>query len=138
MASSPEHLQALIDALSSYCAILHMQISVPKTKIMVVSPVAAPAVAFSCNDNPIEQAVLVPVLQYGCRVWGMHSPRVAAANRAPLELQCLYDYYLRTICGLLPSTPHRMLFAQLGLLPLQVLWWQQTLRFWNSFWLRCL
>jgi len=36
MASSPEHLQALIDALSSYCAILHMEISVPKTKVMVV------------------------------------------------------------------------------------------------------
>ncbi|KAA6423862.1 MAG: hypothetical protein FRX49_06432 [Trebouxia sp. A1-2] len=32
MASSPEHLQALIDALSSYCALLHMEISVPKTK----------------------------------------------------------------------------------------------------------
>ncbi|DBB02820.1 TPA: hypothetical protein ACH3X1_016715 [Trebouxia sp. C0004] len=55
MASSPEHLQALIDALSSYCAILHMEISVLKTKVMVVSPVPAPAVAFSCNDNPIEQ-----------------------------------------------------------------------------------
>ena len=25
------------------------------------------------------QAVLVPVLQYECQVWGMHSPRVAAA-----------------------------------------------------------
>ncbi|DBA75844.1 TPA: hypothetical protein ACH3X1_010246 [Trebouxia sp. C0004] len=75
------------------------------------------------------QAVLVPALQYGCQVWGMHSPRVAAANRARLDLQRLYDYYLRTICGLLPSTPHRMLFAELGLLPLQLLWWQQTLRF---------
>ncbi|DBB04441.1 TPA: hypothetical protein ACH3X1_012920 [Trebouxia sp. C0004] len=128
MASSPcEDLQALIDALSSYCAILHMGFSVPKTKIMVVSPVPAPAVACSCNDNPIEQittfkylglhfhqlgavvhlinpirskaggswaavqrrhsllqcgktinlhlhslqAVLVPVLQYGCQEWGM-------------------------------------------------------------------
>ena len=28
------------------------------------------------------QAVLVPVLQYGCETWRMHSPRVAAANRA--------------------------------------------------------
>ncbi|DBB00153.1 TPA: hypothetical protein ACH3X1_016723 [Trebouxia sp. C0004] len=55
MASLPEHLQAVIDALSSYCAILHMEISVPKTEIMVVSLTHAPAVAFSCNDNPIEQ-----------------------------------------------------------------------------------
>ncbi len=30
-----------------------MEISVLKTKVMVVSPV--PAVAFSCNGNPIEQ-----------------------------------------------------------------------------------
>ena len=57
MASSPEHLQPLIDALSSYCAILHMEISIPKTKAIVVSPgpVPAPAVAFSCNGNAVEQ-----------------------------------------------------------------------------------
>ena len=55
MASSPEQLQALIDALSSCCAMLHMEISIPKTKIMVFSPVPAPAVEFSCNDSPIEQ-----------------------------------------------------------------------------------
>ncbi len=46
MASSHEHLQALIDALSSYCAVLQMEVSVLKTKMMVVSPVPAPAVAF--------------------------------------------------------------------------------------------
>ena len=39
VASSLEQLQALIDALSSYCAMLHMEISVPKTKVMVVSRV---------------------------------------------------------------------------------------------------
>ena len=55
MASSPEQLQALIDALSSYCANLHMEISMPKTKIVVVSPVPTPAVAFSCNGNFIQQ-----------------------------------------------------------------------------------
>ncbi len=32
-----------------------MEISVLKTKVMVVSPVPAPAVAFLCNGNPIEQ-----------------------------------------------------------------------------------
>ena len=54
----------------------------------------------------------------------MHNPRVAAANRARLELQRLqlYDHYLRNICDLLPSTPHKMLLAALGLLPLQVFW----------------
>ena len=56
----------------------------------------------------------------------------ATANRARSDLQCLYDYYLRTICDLLPSTPRKMLLAELGLLPLQVFWWRQTLHFWNS------
>ena len=78
------------------------------------------------------QAVLLPVLQYGCQVRGMHSPHVAAANLARLDLQRLYDYYLSTICDLLPSTPRKMLLAELGLLPLQVFWWRQTLKFWNS------
>ncbi len=32
-----------------------MEISVLKTKVMVVSPVPAPAVAFLCNGNPVEQ-----------------------------------------------------------------------------------
>ena len=57
-------------------------------------------------------AVLVPVLQYGCQVWGMHSPHVAAAKHARLNLQRLYDYYLRTTCDLLPSTPRRMLLVE--------------------------
>ena len=53
------------------------------------------------------QAVLVPVLQYGCQIWGMYSPRVAAANDARAALLCWNDYYLR-------------------------FWWRQTLQLWNS------
>ena len=40
------------------------------------------------------QAILVPVLQYGCQIWSMHSPHVAAANDACAALQRLNDYYL--------------------------------------------
>ena len=60
------------------------------------------------------QAVLVPVLQDGCQVWGMHNPLVAAARLAHIDLQYLYDSYLRTICDLLPSTPGRMPLAELA------------------------
>ncbi len=188
MASSPGQLQALIDALASYCATLHLEISVPKTKVMIVANVSTVLVAFTCNGNPVEQvtsfrylglhfhqsgaishviqpikakaggswatvqrrhsllqcgkainlhlrllhAILVPVMQYGCEVWGMHSPRVAIANGARSGLQHLYDHYLRTICDLRPSTPRKMMLAELGLLPLQVFWWRQALQFWNS------
>ena len=55
LASSPEQLQALIDALAAYCTTLQMEISVPKTKVMVVTAMAAPVVAFTCNGNPAEQ-----------------------------------------------------------------------------------
>ena len=68
------------------------------------------------------EAILVPVLQYRCQIWGMHTPRVAAANDARAALQRLHDYYLRTICRLLPSTPCRLILTELGLLPLQVFW----------------
>ena len=65
------------------------------------------------------QAILVPALQYGCQIWGMHSPRAAVANDAYAALQRLYDYYLRTIYRLLLSTPRRLLLTELGLLPLR-------------------
>ena len=51
-AFSPEQLQALIDALSSYCAVLYMEISLAKTQFVIVSHVPAPAVTFSCNSTP--------------------------------------------------------------------------------------
>ena len=181
-------LQALIDALAAYCATLHMEISVPKTKVMIVSAAPAPPQTFSCNGSPVEQVTtfkylglhfhqsgsiarlvepiksraggswavvqrrhsllqcgntvnlhlyllqttLVPVLQYGCEIWGMHSPRVVAANGARDALQRLYDYYLRTVCRLSPSTPRNLLLMELGILPLQVFWWRQAMQFWNS------
>ena len=78
------------------------------------------------------QAILVPVLLYGCQIWGMHGPRVAAANDARAALQRLNGYHLRTICRLLPSIPRKLSLTELGLLPLQVFWWRQTLQFWNS------
>ena len=184
LTSSLEQLQALIDALAAYCATLHMEISVPKTKVMVVSAAPTPSQAFTCNGNPIEQvvtfkylglhfhqsgslahlitpiksraggswaavqrrhsllqcgntvklhlhllqAILVPAMQYGCQIWGMHSPRVAMANAARSRLQGPY----RTTCRLIPSTASKLLLTELGLLPLRVFWWRQTLHFWNS------
>ena len=44
-------------------------------------------------------------------------------------LQRLYDYYLRTFCRLSAFTPRKLSLTQLGLLPLQVFWWRQTLQF---------
>ena len=188
LAASPRELQALIDALAVYFGMLHMEISVSKTKVMSCFVEGAPVPAFTCNGAPIQpvdsfkylglhfhnsgdiahlvqpiknkaagswaavqrrhsllqcgstvnihlqllQSILVPALHYGCEVWGMHSPDAGSAQRARLDLQRVYDFYLRKICGLSSSTPSNMLLTELGLLPLKVFWWRQTLRFWND------
>lgn len=55
MASSPAHLQALLDALAAFCHTLHMEVSVAKTKVMVVAAGATSPVVFTCNGQAIEQ-----------------------------------------------------------------------------------
>ena len=55
MASSPAHLQALLDALAAFCHTLHMEVSVVKTKVMVVAAGATSPVVFTCNGQAIEQ-----------------------------------------------------------------------------------
>ena len=188
MASSPEHLQALIDALGVFCNMLHMEISVAKTRVMVVSKAVCPSAVFTCNLQPIEQvqtfkylglhfhasgdisylinplrakaagswavvqrmhsqlqcgntvnlklqllqSILIPSIHYGCELWGMHSPNAALANKSRTDLQRIYTRRLRHICGVKFATPSAMLLAELGLLPLQVFWWQQTLQFYNK------
>ena len=36
LAYGPSHLQALITALADYCQKLHMQVSIAKTKVMII------------------------------------------------------------------------------------------------------
>jgi len=78
------------------------------------------------------QSVLTPSIHYGCELWGTHSPTAALANQSGTDLQRIYARRLRHICGVKFATPNAMLLAELGLLPLQVFWWQQTLQFYNK------
>ena len=55
MASSPAHLQALLDALAGFCHTLHMEVSVAKTKVMVVAAGVSSPVVFTCNGQAIKQ-----------------------------------------------------------------------------------
>ncbi|DBA96093.1 TPA: hypothetical protein ACH3X1_001588 [Trebouxia sp. C0004] len=61
----------------------------------------------------------------------MHTPR-GEAQKARVFLQSIYDRHLRHICGVKYATPSAMLLEELGLSPLPVFWWQQTLEFWNK------
>lgn len=75
MASSPEQLQALIDALAAYCATLHTElISVPKTKAMVISDAPMAPVLFTRNGNPVEQVATFKYL-------GLHFHQSGAISR---------------------------------------------------------
>ncbi len=58
-------MQALINALGVFCDTLHMEISVAKTKVMVVSAAASPTVVFTCNGRLVEQVLTFKYL-------GMH------------------------------------------------------------------
>lgn len=165
-----------------------MEISVAKTRVMVVSKSACPPIVFMCNLQPIEQvqtfkylglhfhasgdishlngplrakaagsgavvqrrhsqlqcgntvnlklqllqSTLTPSIHYECELWRVHSPTVALAKKSGTDLQRIYARHLWHICGVKFATPSAMLLAELGLLPLQVFWWQQTLQFYNK------
>jgi len=81
--------------------------------------------------NFLLQSIVVPSLHYGCELWGMHTPR-GEAQKARVALQSIYNRYLRHICEVKYATPSAMLLEELGLSPLQVFWWRQTLEFWNK------
>ncbi len=65
MASSLEHLQGLIDALGVFCNTIYMEISVAKTKVMIVSITVSTIGNFTCTGQPVGQ-----VLNF--RYLGMH------------------------------------------------------------------
>ena len=54
-ASSPLHLQALIHSLADFCHTLRMEISIAKTKVMVVSSTPLVADQFTCHGQALEQ-----------------------------------------------------------------------------------
>jgi len=53
LAYCPSHLQALITALADYCHELHMQVSIAKTKVMIIGDDTR--TIFTCTNQPLEQ-----------------------------------------------------------------------------------
>jgi len=53
LAHCPSHLQALITALADYCQQLHMQVSIAKTKVMIIGD--GTQATFTCQHQPLEQ-----------------------------------------------------------------------------------
>ena len=67
-------------------------------------------------------ALVLPILSYGCEVWGVDSKCGAAA-------EALHRDFLRRLLGVRKSTANHMVLAELGCFPLQVHFWQQILHY---------
>jgi len=66
--------------------------------------------------------LVLPILSYGCEVWGVDTKSSAAA-------EALHRDFLRRLLGVRKSTANHMVLAELGRFPLQVHFWQQILRY---------
>ena len=66
--------------------------------------------------------LVLPILSYGCEVWGVDTNCGAAA-------EALHRDFLRRLLGVRKSTANHMVLAELGRFPLQVHFWQQILRY---------
>ncbi len=66
--------------------------------------------------------LVLPVLSYGCEVWGVDA-KCGAATEA------LHREFVRRLLGVRKSTANHMVLAELGRFPLQVHFWQQILRY---------
>ncbi len=67
-------------------------------------------------------ALVLPILSYGCEVWGVDIKCGAAA-------EALHRDFLRRMLGVRRSTANYVVLAELGRFPLQVHFWQQILRY---------
>ena len=65
--------------------------------------------------------VVVPVLLYGCEVWGFCSIEM---------LEIFYRKFLKKLMKLRPSTPSCMVYGEVGKLPLQVTVDKRFIRYW--------
>jgi hypothetical protein len=66
-------------------------------------------------------ALVKPVLSYGCEVWSDHM----ACER----LEVLHRAFLKLSLGVSTTTSSYVVLAKFGRFPLEIFWWQQTMRF---------
>jgi hypothetical protein len=62
-----------------------------------------------------------PVLSYGCEVWSNHL--------ACEQLEVVHRAFLKSLLGVSNTTSSYVVLAEFGKFPLEIFWWQQTMRF---------
>ncbi len=61
------------------------------------------------------------MLNYGCEVWSDHL--------AHKQLEVVHRAFLKSSLGVSTTTSSYVMLAEFGRFPLEILWWQQTMRF---------
>ncbi len=68
-------------------------------------------------------ALIKPVLSYGCEVWSDHMARE--------QFKVVHRAFLKSSLGVSTTTSIYVVLAEFGRLPLKIFWWQQTMRFFS-------
>ncbi len=66
-------------------------------------------------------ALVKPVLSYGCEVWSNHMARK--------QLEVVHRAFLKSSLGVSTTTSSYVVLVEFGKFPLEIFWWQQTMRF---------
>jgi hypothetical protein len=66
-------------------------------------------------------ALVKPVLSCGCEVWSDHM--------AHEQLEVVHRAFLKSSLGVSTTTSSYVVLAEFGRFPLEIFWWQQTMRF---------
>jgi hypothetical protein len=66
-------------------------------------------------------ALVKPVLNYGCEIWLNHMARE--------QLEVVHWVFFKSSLGVSTTTSSYVMLAECGRFPLEIFWWQQTMRF---------
>jgi len=66
-------------------------------------------------------ALVKPMLSYGCEIWLNHM--------AHEQLEVVHRAFLKLLLGVNTTTSSYIVLVEFGRFPLEIFWWQQTMRF---------